>query len=249
MQPDRYTRTISKAFGDHAKEYDENSSIQKRIAETLITYCPDFDHAPRILEIGCGTGHLTHLLLGKYNNADFVITDINSDMRDVCIGKCGNGAHTQDVEYHAMNGEYLDPNLGKFDLIVSGMTVQWFQDTECSVEKWKNFLSDNGQIHLSTLGDGYFSEWRDAMMRSNVKSRLLLSPSLPKDMQTQMLTLTENYKNAVGFLRHLKGTGASTSLPNTGFLTTKELMRVIKSYDEKYRGEMTWKIAIGSWTP
>ena len=245
MWPEQYTKKISKAFGDHAGKYDANSSIQKKIAETLITYCPDLGKTPQILEIGCGTGHLTQLLLEKYSNANFVITDINPDMLNVCKDKYSSHSSECSIEFTTMDGEGLGVPLNTFDLIVSSMTVQWFHTPRKSVEAWTDHLRPDGQILISTLADGYFPQWREAEDRSGVMSRLIPAPNFPNQMSIDHVVFEENYSHAKGFLEHLKSTGASSSSQNCDVLGRRELGLLMKAYDSKYDGEMTWKIAFG----
>ncbi len=247
MQPDDYAIKVSKTFGRHACDYDDHSNIQRKVADRLITYCPDLDGAPKILEIGCGTGHLTQLLMDRYQDASFVITDINKDMLNACEAKCAD--NDCDAEFTTMNGEGLSSSIGGFDLIVSSMTVQWFNNASRSVESWVNKLSSSGIVVLSTLDESYFPQWRDAHRKSGVELSLIPAPKSPEQMTVDSLVFEENYANARGFLQHLKGTGASSSAQDSNVLSLRDLSKVMRSYDSNYEGEMTWHIAIGSWAP
>jgi len=243
-----YTRQVSQEFGAHADDYDDHSGLQEKVASELITYCPNFKEyqSVRILEIGCGTGHFTQRLLDKYPNAECIITDISPDMLDVCRVKCGEG---ENIVHHVMNGENITPELGKFDLIVSSMAVQWFQTPTASVEKLAMQLRDGGVLALSTLADGYWPEWRGSLRKNNVSSTLIVPPRLPDEMSVDRHIFIERYNSSLDFLRRLEKTGASTPVSDAPELTVKELRPVMRTHNNDFDSQITWHIAIGHWQP
>ncbi len=229
---------VTPVFGAHANTYDQNSVIQRQIACDLLTHCPDLE-TPRILEIGCGTGHLTELLLTTYPNGAFIITDTSSKMIDVCQDKC----RARNTEFYVMDGEFLQHSLGQFDLIVSSMTAQWFQAPKESLETWTNYLKPSGHILISTISEGYWPEWREAIKKSNVSNVILKTPEYPEKMEHAECFYREVYNNARGFLRHLKETGASASSIR---LPPQDLKNLMRTYNALYpTGQITWKIAFG----
>ncbi len=239
-------QTISNTFGKHSMSYDRHSALQKKVADHLIMSCPDSDDVARILEIGCGTGHFTRNLQKKYPHAELVVTDISADMLAACKAK---SKRTNAIAYHVMDGENINATMGHFDLIASSMTVQWFRDPKNSIEAWADRLTADGYIALSTLGENYFPEWRFSTQKAGVRSQLIPAPALPQPMNVRQTSMSENYGNAKGFLEHLINTGASTSIQNGKSMSVGDLKSVMRAYDENYRGEITWNLAIAKWQP
>lgn len=130
-------------------DYNQHAVVQKHIAHKMIKLLQchiTSTELCRVLEIGCGSGYFTRLLVDKYRchklwlndlcpNVKDNLDDILSEQRIFCEG---------DIEtYDIPEG---------LDLIVSCSTIQWLNNAtrfivQCSVK-----LANNGTIALSTFG-------------------------------------------------------------------------------------------------
>ena len=74
---------IRDAFSRSAATYDKESEVQAYIASELTRKLQEI--SPKtILEIGCGTGNLSKLLLDRYHPDSLVLNDISEKMIAIC---------------------------------------------------------------------------------------------------------------------------------------------------------------------
>jgi tRNA (cmo5U34)-methyltransferase len=75
--------------------------------------------SPRVLDLGCGSGLFTAILLTKYSQARVTLVDIADGMLKVAKKRF---AEHQDFEY--VNTDFTSLNLsGPFDIIISGIAI------------------------------------------------------------------------------------------------------------------------------
>ena len=225
---------------DKADHYDDHAQVQNRIADMLCERLGDL--TPKtILEIGCGTGFLSQNLVQKFPHASFTFTDISSEMLKRTQQKLGN-RHT----YIEMDGEA--PNLPeKYDLILSSMTFQWFDDVQGALSTLKKYLNPNGEILFSMMGSQSFAEWHNAHQTHS------LTPGTPKlpnanllhNVDTEEAFMPEKYKNAKDFVKSVKAIGAGAAKPNHQPLSSKEMKKVLKTFEEVYNSTATYHIIFG----
>src|SRR6476620_914412 len=70
---------IARKFGARALVYDEHADLQRGVATRLATTLPALV-APRVLELGCGTGLFSRELIARYPDGDFVLSDLSPDL-------------------------------------------------------------------------------------------------------------------------------------------------------------------------
>ncbi len=233
---------IEKAFGQKVQSYNEHASLQKEIAVNLCRFLPD--ESPRnILEIGCGTGFLTQLLRAKYPDSDILSIDITKDMVLFCQDKfvdCPN------LSFQVMDGENIILD-NKFDLIVSNLSVQWFENPTQGISNLRNYLSDNGSLYFSTIGKNSFQEWTNILSDLNLPSGILHVPDYDGIFKEEEHIVI--YKNAIDFLRNFKKTGVHQPHQKYKPLSYKSLQKALSVYDKQHDGDMTWHILYGCFKP
>lgn len=229
---------ISNAFGAAAARYDDHAAPQRQAA-ALVADLAARQHpggVARILEIGCGTGFLTRDIQARWPKAEMVVTDIAPEM----VGRVAQGGMiagtflTMDGERPAFDGPW-------FDLIISSLAFQWFDDLGSALRRLTALLRPGGSLFFSTMGQGSFARWRTAHARCGLVAGVPPYPTL-----TDLQALLETYPDAFAFdedyavacptarnlLAHLKGIGAA--VPNTGRspLTPTQLRQVMAAYDK-----------------
>ena len=232
---------IVAAFSKACTFYDRKAYLQKKASETLLKMIDQQDIQPQsILEIGCGTGFITKGLLEKFPKSFFHITDISPKMVDFCKDKFPFSSAK--VKFEVKDGENFLPS-SKYDLIVSGLTMQWFEDFEKSFHQLKNCLNPDGIFIFSFLEKNSFSEWKQACANFQIPCTINLLPTIA---QCHPLTfhklenVTIDYGSARDFFLHLKAIG-------THFSKSPQRLRPsqIKQLYSNMSGSATYSIAYG----
>ncbi|MBW4597853.1 MAG: methyltransferase domain-containing protein [Brasilonema angustatum HA4187-MV1] len=94
----------------------------------------------RVLDLGCGTGKLTHYLHRKLAAQETVGLDASENMLRLARQFEGNG-----LEFKFGRIED-DPVPGKFDLVFSNAALQWLTGHEALFEKLRFKLQPGGQL-------------------------------------------------------------------------------------------------------
>lgn len=224
---------IEKAFDKGAVNYDWAAYIQREVAEKLMSFCPNKTPL-KILEIGCGTGFLTKMLVNKYPESQITAIDISGKMIEKCQSKLPF------IKFEKADGETFKP-IEKFDLIISNMTVQWFENQVSGIDRLQEFLKPNGQILFSTLGEKNFHQWRDVLKELNLPSGLLTAPTYKNIIEEQEESVM--YQHPIDFIKGLKDIGASHS--EAPSLSLSQLKAACDLFQSKHCCNVTWHILYG----
>ncbi|WP_406816665.1 class I SAM-dependent methyltransferase [Mycobacterium sp. M23085] len=136
------------AFNDRATGYDGgwrgrlHHAICDRTADLAVRTAPSAD---AILDVGCGTGYLLHVLADRYPNATRLAgIDAAPQMVDVArsIARDGRLAFTHGV------AEELDYPDHAFDLIVSTTSFDHWSDQQAGLAECARVLRPGGQLVL-----------------------------------------------------------------------------------------------------
>ena len=233
--PERRTR-IAAAF-DRASDYDDGAVVQRAAAQLLAQRiaAAGLRPAPRVLEIGCGTGFLTRALGPRLDPAArWTVSDIAPAMLD-------RARATLDLkaDFRLIDGEALPPGLEPFDLIAANLVVQWFDDLPGALERLAAQTASDGLLAFSTMAAGSFAEWTAALGAEGLASG---TPTYPDAAALEAITPAglaaeigivdfPQRLSAQMFLRQLKTIGASTPAPGYRPLSAAELRRAIARFD------------------
>jgi malonyl-CoA O-methyltransferase len=186
-----------------------------------------------VLEIGCGTGFLTAALLDDLGACRWLATDISPRMLEHCSIRMDPR-----VTLRVMDGEHPDLGARKFDLIVSSMALQWFQDLGAGLEKLHSLLQPGGLLAVTTLGSDTFREWRKICLAEGCNAS---NPGYPTEGELQRRLgsgakihrepLPVSFDDLKGFLDHLKGIGARTAAAGHPPMTSGTLRRILRAWE------------------
>lgn len=227
---------IAARFDAAAPHYDAASPLQReaagRLAQRVLAL--PLPPRPRILEIGCGTGHLTRQLLPQLGG-DWVISDIAPGMVGACRRQFGTAAG-----YAVVDAEHPAFAPASFDLIVSSLAAQWFADLPGTLAALGRLLAPGGQLALATLGADTFAEWRAAHAALGLQaatpdypSAAALAQVVPENLRAAIdeECIAAPLGSPLDFIRGLRAIGADTPRPGTAPLSPGQLRRVLRQLD------------------
>jgi malonyl-CoA O-methyltransferase len=249
-------QSLMKRFSASALEYDQYAMVQKKMAKRVVKEAikgGEKRENLNILEIGCGTGYLTGILLDKLESPNIVALDIAPGM----IAESKKKFEKSGIEFRCEDIETAKLEE-KYDLIVSNATFQWLNDLESTVAKLIGCLREGGKIVFSTFGEGTFKELYDSFEKASLESGVSSESRLGQTFYSltelkQVLEESaratdtdcgievyeemeyERFKSAKEFLCSIKKIGANNSNRGLRLKRPKVIKRMIELYDENYR--------------
>lgn len=161
---------LKRRFSRQATNYDQYANVQKFMGNKLIAMM-NGKPVLNILEVGSGTGYVTYLLRKAFPNAQIMAVDIAEGMIKVARERI----HDDSVTF--ICGDIESINLdGKFDLIISNATFQWFNEPRKTLEKLKNYLTSKGSLYFSTFGENTFSELHSCYEKTQIGNDANVKP-------------------------------------------------------------------------
>ncbi|VFR51549.1 Dethiobiotin synthetase [plant metagenome] len=240
---------IAARFGQAASAYERHASVQARVVDDIMRRLEalPWPAAPRILEIGCGSGLLSRRLLARWPEARLTLTDVSAEMVAHCRGSADWPAGTRHLQW---DGEHPPADAGSYDLIVSTLAVQWFDDLNAGLGRLARLLAPGGLLAVATLGARSLAQWRACLRQAGAA---LPAPGYPlaHDLRpaapalqgaVDVALLTEHPGDAHAFLRGLRGIGALSGV-GLGAGTLRAAMRL---YDQGNR-QVHYEILYGLW--
>lgn len=204
---------ITRGFARTIGTYSDNAIIQKQVSQRLCALVDDYKSAipSHILEIGCGTGFLTSALLNLFPNSNWIINDINREV------KAGIDFLFQEKSFHKPTYLFEDAETIKisqqFDLITTSSCVQWFSDPKAFFGSISKQLKKNGLLAFSTFGQENLKEIKSASGQGlNYYSvedyREMLSANFEIIYCAEDI-VTIYFDNPKDVLKHIKATGVN----------------------------------------
>ncbi|MFP3866646.1 MAG: malonyl-ACP O-methyltransferase BioC [Desulfobacteraceae bacterium] len=246
-------RRLGRNFGRQASRYDQYAQVQRYMAEQLVEYLQVMQRPRyRILEIGCGTGYLTHLLRRAFPEAHLTAVDLSAAAVQACRRHLGDDPR---IDWLVGDGE--QPFRGRFDLITSNSVFQWYNQPAQSCRSYQEHLNPGGWLMFSSLGPETFQELaisldQAAQQLSSGEGEAPSPRSIPasgfvdKDEWQQFLLqagfeqvavhrqrLVVSFPGVMEFLKAIQGMGATS--PRPAPLSRRLLNRIISCYETAYR--------------
>ncbi len=159
---------VERSFHRGAGQYDQHTPVQQRVVQRLLDrLSAELPNSPqRVLDIGCGTGHLLQRLAQQYPQAGLTGLDLASNMLQQAAERLGTRA-----ELLQGDAERLPAKDNSFDLVVSTSTFQWLEQCATCFGEVRRVLEPGGLFCFALFGDGTLRElhrsWREALQRNN----------------------------------------------------------------------------------
>ena len=224
----RYSEASRASFGKKVGSYEKHAFVQSDAAAWLAEWIlPLADK--RCLELGAGTGLLTHHLEGKFKHLE--CSDIEPAMVELCRKKFPAAIHS------IRDAWQKQPDIGKWDLITASSVLQWAKEPKTVMQNWRKLLKPDGRIIAGLFIKPSLTEmfevtggktpliWRNA---SDWKTIFESAGLEVKRMETK--TKLYHYASSLAFWKSIHGTGATVSRK----ISPGQMMHFFRDYESKF---------------
>lgn len=231
-----FKQAIANSFSAAADKYDQAAFIEQEIGSRLLERLAMIKiHPKRILDLGCGTGYLTHKLHLLFPDADIIGVDIAFGMVKFATN---NKLKTTSINYYCADAEQLPFRDQSFDLVFSNCCLASLPNFSVAIQELQRVVKINGLLLFSTFGP-------DTLAALMEDIRFL-------DMHhIGDILIAKQFKSSVVDMEYIKISYSSmrellTDLQNTGAYQLGDLA-TISSIDEPYTAifEVVYGHAIG----
>ncbi len=258
-----------RSFNKAANTYDQVAVLQREVGSRLLDRMNFVRLIPNtIIDIGCGTGDMTHKLLHAYKQAHVIGMDFAENM----LGKARTKLTWREKilgrrpTLLCADAERLPVADQSADLIFSNLTLQWCNDLDATFTEFRRILKPGGLLTFSSLGPDTLKELRASwhaidnshhvhpfVDMHHVGDALLRAQLADPVMDMEYFTLTFN--DGFQLMRELKLLGAhNATLDRPHSLTGKSHMKQMLQAYEDFRSDgklpATYEVVYGhAWCP
>lgn len=199
---------IATGFARHLTSYEGAALAQKQIARQLSERIGKvIGSAPKVMELGHGTGFLTTNLL-KFAPRTLWLNDLTAP--------CPQLAWPEEMKIHHLHGnaqEIAFPH--EIDLVASSSMLQWLSDPAKLADRAFGALRRGGLLAISSFGPDMFPELarfglgQGAPSYQNAEA---LAQSLPSNAEIILAlddSITLTFPDARALFAHLRATGVN----------------------------------------
>jgi len=222
---------IAQRFAKAGQSYTEQAIIQKQISQHLCqlmqNHCPE--NLVHVLEIGCGSGNLTHQLANNFQIEQWYLNDLYPQVQQ----------HFQDhllIQWMIGDIETLDLPAD-LDAIVSSSALQWINDLPALLTRCHDVLKAQGWLCFSTFGPDNFTEIKQLTGQGleywSIDDWRQQLEYLDFDvicLEQQHLNM--QFENPKAILKHLKATGVTGASVQQQRWTKQSLTEFYQRYQQ-----------------
>ena len=205
-------KRVCHRFTSAASTYDRHASAQQQICRRLLSLLRqehelDFE---RVLELGCGSGGFTRLLLSEGRVGEWCLNDLCESWHPE-LSRLMSG-----TVWHWLPGNAEAMHFpGQYDLVVSANALQWMHDLPGFVGRLADSVSPGGMLLFNLFSSRNLQE-----VRSLTSAGLEYLPAREIGRMLEehfhVLQLKEediilHFSNPISVLRHLKYTGVTAT--------------------------------------
>ncbi len=219
-------------FARAVATYESQAIVQNTAADRLTSLLGEHFHtlAPRILEVGCGTGLLTRRLMARFAPSELILNDLCPDM-GICFT---NLPRTHFIPGDACTADWQGP----FDVIASSSAVQWFSDLHLFAQRCARVLHPKGLIAISGFGPANLREI--TTLTGKGLTYLPFSAFIEsftdafEPLATAQEVVTLTFPDATAVLRHLKETGVTATGSDGATWTRARIAALAEAYAQHF---------------
>ncbi|MCM1960539.1 malonyl-ACP O-methyltransferase BioC [Acinetobacter modestus] len=223
---------VAQRFAKAGQSYVEHAVVQKQISvqlfEYLKVYCPQ--NLAAVLEIGCGSGNLTHLLQSHFQVEQLFLNDLYADVDQYFL----NFKHV-----NWLIGDIEQLNLPQsLDTVLSSSALQWMVDLPALLRRIHKALKPNAYFGFSSFGPDNLTEIKQ-LTGQGLNYVGLESLKRQFEQQGFEILLIEQEVKQIYFdhpksvLQHLKATGVTATAKSHRW-TKQSLQQFYSDYQQFY---------------
>ena len=208
----RNKQQVARHFSRAAATYDKAASIQQQVLERLLA--PLANMTGHWLDIGCGTGAATSILLKKGANQ---VTGV--DLSEGMLEEAKKRNMTQ-ADFLLSDADQIPLRNESAAGVISSLMLQWSEDINPTLSEWHRLLKPQGTLALATLLPGTQKELKQAWQA--IDSAVHVNEFLPSSQVTSSLKqagflvnrveqecMKVSFADLPSLLRNLKEIGAT----------------------------------------
>lgn len=230
---------VAQRFAKAGQSYVEHAVVQKQISAQLFkylkVYCPQ--NLASVLEIGCGSGNLTHLFHSYFQVDQLFLNDLYEDV-DQHFSTIKNIAWLiGDIEQLELPSE--------LDAMISSSALQWMTDLPTLLHRIHDALKPNAYFGFSTFGSDNLTEIKQLTGQGlNYISLEFLKRQL-EQQDFEVLFIEQEVKQIYfdhpkSVLQHLKATGVTATAKSHRW--TKQSLQQFYSDYQQFYGEQGFSL-------
>lgn len=230
---------VAQRFAKAGQSYVEHAVVQKQISAQLFkylkVYCPQ--NLASVLEIGCGSGNLTHLFHSYFQVDQLFLNDLYEDVDQ----------HFSTIENIAwLIGDIEQLELpSELDAVISSSALQWMTDLPTLLHRIHDALKPNAYFGFSTFGSDNLTEIKQLTGQGlNYISLEFLKRQL-EQQNFEVLFIEQEVKQIYfdhpkSVLQHLKATGVTATAKSHRW--TKQSLQQFYSDYQQFYGEQGFRL-------
>ena len=201
-------KLIAARFEKNAGDYEKNAMVQKVMASTLIRCLikSSGKNFGDVLELGCGAGLLTKILLRNLN-IDFLTAN---DISPVYESMLPVNKKIRYINHDMEDASFLPDAL---DLVISNAAIQWLDDFGSFIERLALKIKSGGTFAFTTFGEDNFIEFSslgiDVLKYHSMEKIVSMAEKSFKTLHFENRHMKLHFKSPLEVLMHVRSIGAN----------------------------------------
>lgn len=237
---------VRRSFSAAADSYDGLAGLQRQVGLELLRRFPLRCGDDVLVDVGCGTGFLSHQLASAFLGKQLIALDLAMPM----LQTCRRNYPGMSAQYVCADAEKLPFASNSIDQIYSNLALQWAQDLSATLLDFKRVLKGKGRLVFATFGPQTLHELKTAWAAvddfTHVNSFYaveqiegFLHAAGFENSCLESRLYQSDYLSVEGLMRELKGIGAhNVNRDRNPKPTTKtQLQAMIGHYQKQMAGQ------------